>query len=143
MRLTSYRSTAYQPCCGCKEGVLGIFFDMNELSSVIWYPGTPVQCLGCKLIAHLDSEPDHKKRQKMDMVKTWLRNRDGTINHDDLDKALNDHSKAKGMKSAAIYDNQRKALRELALAPEQQRQIKGYHWRSPSIYEVEPTDPQW
>ena len=47
-------------------------------------------CLGCLLTNHLNSEPDHYKREKRDIIKDWLYNEPGGWNHDDLAKAIED-----------------------------------------------------
>jgi hypothetical protein len=102
-----------------------------------------MMCLGCKLTQHLNFETDHKKIYKMDMVKKWLKNGDGTINEDDIRQALCETSKKRGMRAAAFYDLERKRLAEEKPGPERQDPFKKNWSYSPTIYDREQKDPMW
>jgi len=80
---------------------------------------------------------------KMGVVKHWLQNPDGTINEDDLQKALQPAVRARGRRVAEKCEARRResAVRSPGL------EVQGSYRRgitySPTIYDRERKDPQW
>ena len=145
MVLIVHRCTQYYACRGCKEKVFGIFFHYEEWTQAHWFSQGCYQmlCLGCMLTDYLNKETDHRKPQKMDMVKKWLRNSDGTWNEDDISKALDIKSKVRGRISAQWYDERRREEKITKPGPEKQRPFKKGTRYAPTIYDREPTDSLW
>lgn len=54
-----------------------------------------MQCMGCRLNRYLDTEADHLKLKKNEIMSIWLRKADGTRNEDDLTQAIINFKKNK------------------------------------------------
>lgn len=145
MTLTVRRCTQYYTCRGCKEKVFGIFFHYEEWTQAHWFtPGIyEMLCLGCMLTDYLNMETDHKKPQKMDMVKNWLRNSDGTWNEDDIRKALDPKSKLRARRAAQSYDDRRREEKITRPGPEKQRPYKRGAKYAPTIHDREEPFSVW
>ncbi|RDW73151.1 hypothetical protein BP6252_07058 [Coleophoma cylindrospora] len=67
------RTTKRYFCSGCRENVLGIFYDYPQVrQATACAQFTTILCLGCKLDWHLLSENDHYKHGKRKLVDAWM-----------------------------------------------------------------------
>ena len=93
--LSSSRSVRYYFCRQCKQEVLGKFFYYGQIRDAMMdgtlnqSPST-ITCLGCMLTNYLNSEIDHYKREKRDIIRSWLHSPFTGWNHNNLPKALDE-----------------------------------------------------